>query len=165
MRIRSPLPLIALLATAWLPAAVLAASADAITVVDPYVRLTPPGQTTSAAFLVLKNGGSADVRLVRAESPAAKTVELHSHKHEDGVMKMRPVKEIEVKAQGEAALQPGGYHVMLIGINKPLKEGDKVPLTLGFEDGSKKQVEAPVRRITAAPAAPMGDMHQHHGQH
>ncbi len=72
-------------------------------------------------------------------------------------MRMRQVKAIEVPVGGEARLEPGGLHVMLIDIKAPLKEGQAVPLTLGFEDGSSKTVEARVVRPGAA--APQ---HQHH---
>lgn len=136
---------------------VLAADNAALSVADPYVRLVPPGTATTGAFMVIKNAGKEDRKLVKAESTAAKTVELHNHVNDGGVMKMRPVKEVEVKAGGEAALKPGSYHVMLIDLKAPLKEGDKVAITLGFDDGSSKTVEAPVRK----PQAEMKMEHQH----
>ena len=64
-------------------------------------------------------------------------------------MKMRPVPAIEVKAKGEAVLKPGGLHVMLIDLKAPMKEGDTVPITLTFDDGSSKQVDAKVVRAVA----------------
>jgi periplasmic copper chaperone A len=137
-----------------------AGAADGVTVVDPYVRMAPPGATTTGAFMVLKNGGAKDVKLVKADNPASKTTELHTHLNEGGVMKMRPVKDIEVKAKGETALKPGGFHVMLIEMKAPLKEGDVVPITLTFDDGSSKKVDAKVVKPTAA-AMPMGGMGGH----
>jgi copper(I)-binding protein len=68
-------------------------------------------------------------------------------------MKMLPVPAIDVKAKGEAVLKPGGLHVMLIDLKAPMKEGDTVPLTLTFDDGSTKKVDAKVVKPTAAPAA------------
>jgi copper(I)-binding protein len=65
---------------------------------------------------------------------------------------MRPVPAIEIKAKGEAVLKPGGLHVMMIDLKAPLKEGDSVPITLTFDDGSSKQVDARVVKPTAAPA-------------
>ncbi len=141
-------------------------AADQISAVDPYVRLVPPGQNVTAAFMVLKNADTKDHRLVKAESPAAKAVELHNHINEGGVMKMRPVKDIEVKAKGETALKPGGLHVMLIGV-KPLRDGETVPLSLQFEDGSSKKIDATVRKPGAEPVSMSQDMsgmhdHMHH---
>lgn len=138
--------------TLSLPLAVWAAgAADGITVTDPYVRLAPPGAQATGAFMVLKNNGDKDVRLVKADNPASKITELHTHINEGGVMKMRPVPAIEIKAKGETALKPGGLHVMLIDLKAPMKDGDSVAITLGFDDGSSKQVSAPVRKPMPAP--------------
>lgn len=117
-----------------------------ITVEAPFVRLMPPAQPSTGAFMVLKNADDKDHKLVKADSPAAKVVELHEHVNEGGVMKMRPVKDIDIKARGEAVLKPGGLHVMLIGLVRPLNEGEPVSITLTFEDGSKKQISAPVKK-------------------
>lgn len=122
-------------------------AADSVTAADAYIRAVPPGQPNSAAFMVLKNGDSVDHALVEAASPAAKVVELHTHVHEDGMMKMRPVDKIEIKAGGETALQPGGLHIMLIDLTQPLTPGERVPVTLTFEDGTSKNVEAEVRKL------------------
>ena len=137
-----------------------AGAADSVTVVDPYVRQAPPGATTTGAFMVIKNGGAKDVKLVKADNPASKTTELHTHLNEGGVMKMRPVKDIEVKAKGETALKPGGLHVMMIDMKGPMKEGDMIPITLTFDDGSSKKVDAKVVKPTAA-TMPMGGMGGH----
>ena len=137
----------------------LAGAADSVTVQDPYVRLAPPNAPATGAFMVIRNGGDKDVKVVKASNPASKVTELHTHLNEGGVMKMRPVPAIEVKAKGEAVLKPGGLHVMLIDLKAPMKEGDVVPITLGFDDGSSKQVDAKVVRPSAA-ATPMD--HKHH---
>lgn len=160
----APLTLATFLGTGFTTPALAAGAADVVTVVDPYVRLAPPGATTTAAFMVLKNTGATDVRLVKADNPASKTTELHTHINEGGMMKMRQVPAIDIKAQGETRLAPGGLHVMMIGLKAGLKEGDKIPLTLGFNDGSSKQVEAPVLKPTATPAA-MPAMDAGHGKH
>ena len=138
----------------------LAGAADSVTVQDPYVRLAPPNAPATGAFMVIRNGGDKDVKVIKASNPASKVTELHTHLNEGGVMKMRPVPAIEVKAKGEAVLKPGGLHVMLIDLKAPMKEGDVVPITLGFDDGSSKQVDAKVVRPMPAGMAPMGD-HKH----
>ncbi len=139
-----------------------AGAADDVGVVDPYVRMAPPGAMATAAFMVLKNGGAKDVKLVKAQTSASKTAELHTHLNEGGVMKMRPVAAIEIKAKGEAVLQPSGLHLMMIDLKGPMKEGDKVAITLGFDDGSSKQIEAPVRKPTPMPMPAMDhSAHKH----
>lgn len=138
----------------------LAAPADQVSVENPYVRLAPPNAPTTGAFMVIRNNGDKDIKLLKAENPASRVTELHTHLHEGGVMKMRPVAAIDIKARGAAVLQPGGLHVMLIDLKAPLKEGDVVPITLGFDDGSSKTVEARVARNAPQPA-PMEHQHQH----
>lgn len=125
------------------------APATAISIVDPYVPPMPPGIRVGAAYLTLKNDGDRDVRLVAASSPAAGAAELHNHIDDNGVMRMRRVREILVPAQGAVQLKPGGYHMMLIDLKAPLKAGDKLAITLVFADGGNKAIEVPVR-----PAAP-----------
>ena len=147
-----------LFVSSLMPFATSAADAD-LKIHDPYVRLAPPGAPTTGAFMVIKNMGSTDRKLLKAESPVAKTVELHTHINENGVMKMREVPDIEIKAQGQTELKPGGLHVMLIGMKQTLKEGDLVPITLNFDDGSKKQIEAPVRKLPTTMAVDMDMKH------
>ena len=133
-------------------AGVLAGAADNVSVQDPYVRLAPPNAPATGAFMVIRNTGDKDVKVVKADNPVSKATELHTHLNEGGVMKMRPVPAIEIRAKGEAVLRPGGLHVMMIDLKAPIKEGDSVPITLTFDDGSSKQVDAKVLRATAAPA-------------
>jgi copper(I)-binding protein len=139
-------------------AGAFAGAADQVTVQDPYVRLAPPNAPATGAFMVIRNAGDKDVKVVKADNPVSRVTELHTHLNEGGVMKMRPVPAIDVKAKGEAVLKPGGLHVMLIDLKAPMKEGDTVPLTLTFDDGSTKKVDAKVVKPTAAPA-PMEHKH------
>lgn len=147
-----------LLASLMVSAAALAASADNVTVQEPYVRLAPPNAPATGAFMVIKNNGDKDVKVVKADNPVSKVTELHTHLNDGGVMRMRPVAAIDVKAKGEAVLQPGGLHVMMINLLTPLKEGDSVPITLTFDDGSSKKVDAKVVRPVAA-GVPMDHKH------
>jgi periplasmic copper chaperone A len=133
-----------LLAATTLSTFSLAVETD-LSISDAYVRAVPPGTPTSGAFMTLKNEGNVDRKLVKADSPVAKTVQLHNHINDNGVMRMRQVMEIEVKAKGQTELKSGSYHVMLIDLKQTLKEGDSVPLTLTFDDGSTKKIDAPVK--------------------
>jgi hypothetical protein len=124
----------------------------AVTASDAYARAVPPGQPNSAVFLTLSNKSAKPQALVSAQSPAAKTVELHTNVNEGGTMHMRRIERIEVPAGAEVKLAPGGLHVMLIGLTGDLTPGGTVDLTLSFDDGSKAQVKAPVRVIETKPA-------------
>lgn len=122
--------------------------ADAVQVADPSVRMVPPGQDQKVAYVTLRNNDKLDHALVKAMSPAAQVTELHTVVDESGMKKMRPVPKMDIKAGGETRLQPGGLHIMLIGLQQPLREGANVPITLTFEDGSSKKITTPVRAIT-----------------
>ena len=141
-------PLVILLALGLAP---LAAFAQ-VSVKDPWVRGTVAGQSATGAFMQLAS--TADTSLVGVTSPVAKVVEIHSMMQEGGVMKMRPIAALALPAGKPVELSPGGYHVMLMDLAQPLKDGDKVPLTLTFADKSGKkttqEVTATVRPLASA---------------
>ncbi len=139
--------------------ALAASVADAVTVDGAFVRAAPPGTPNTAAYMTLKNGDAKDHALTGAANPASKTTELHTHVHEGGMMMMRQVPRIELKSKQDTRLDPGGLHVRMIGLTKPLKAGDTVPVTLRFEDGSSTTVDAPVKMPEAPAAMPAGHGH------
>ncbi|HCA26683.1 MAG TPA: hypothetical protein DEP05_03415 [Betaproteobacteria bacterium] len=151
----------ALFSTAYAPAA-LASAASSIRISHPYVTAVAPGQTNSAAFLVLKNTSAHDHALVSASSPAAEIVQLHTHLHVNGMMEMRQVKQIPIKAHSKTMLKHGGFHIMLIHLRKPLKPGEQVPLTLTFEDGSHQKISAPVVKLSDTLKSMPMKMDRHH---
>ncbi|MBL8618607.1 MAG: copper chaperone PCu(A)C [Deltaproteobacteria bacterium] len=109
------------------------------------VQPMPPGAPATAAYFTLERTAPGPLALVRALSPAAAAVELHEHTAEGGMMMMRPVQgPIPVPAEGPLVFQPGGYHVMLIGLRAPLAAGDTVPLSLLFDDGSAARLQLTV---------------------
>jgi copper(I)-binding protein len=116
----------------------------------PNARPTPPGARTGGVYLTLHNAGRESDRLVRVASPAADTAELHSMTMDGNVMRMRAVPAIDVPAGARVALASGGYHVMLIGLHKPLAAGGSVPLTLTFERAGSVDVTADVEAAGAA---------------
>lgn len=99
----------------------------------------------SAAYMILTNTGDQPDRLLRARSDVAESVELHKSQTEGGVTSMVPVEAIEIPANGQTELKPGGLHIMLIGLKHELKVGDTVQLTLEFEKAGEIQVSAKVR--------------------
>lgn len=124
------------------------ATAASVLVEDAYVRAIPPGQTNSAAFMTLHNHSTESKRLIAVESSVAETVELHSHQHENGMMKMRRVKGgIEIGPHEMTVLKPGGLHVMLIGLKQKLVPGEMVHLRLKFDDHSTQDIHAEIRKL------------------
>lgn len=123
----------------------------------PYARSTPPGAKVGGAYLSIDNKGKVADKLVRASSPRAGSVELHTMSMEGNVMRMRQVLAIEVAPGATVKLAPGGLHVMLQELKQPLKKGEKFPLTLVFERSGEVKVDivvedAPVNAGAAAPA-------------
>ena len=110
-----------------------------------------------AIFLTLKGQDGGD-RLMGASSPVASSVELHETVMDQGVMKMREVKGMQIPAGGTVMLQPGGLHIMLMNLKQPLKEGESVPLTLVFEKAGPVTTSATVAK---AGASSPGGGHSH----
>ncbi len=98
-----------------------------------------------AAYLTIVNHGKVPIRLVGVSSPVARRAQLHTTIMADGVMKMRPVKAIEVAPGETVILKPGGYHIMLMGLRQPLEVDDHFDLTLQFEGHDPVPVVVHVR--------------------
>ena len=129
-----------------------------LTVSDPWSRALPPNAPAGAAYFTVKNNGQAEDRLIGAESAIAGKAELHTHIKAGEMMRMQRVESVAVPASGEAAFAPGGNHVMLIGLQRPLVAGERFPLTLQFEKAGKIEVEVQIRQADGQGA-------MHHGHH
>ncbi|MEM7521049.1 MAG: copper chaperone PCu(A)C [Pseudomonadota bacterium] len=131
---------------------------------DPYMRSSTPSSVTGAAFLMLMNHGETDDRLVSASADVAGRVELHTHiQDENGVMKMMEVEEGFVIPAGEMYhLKRGGDHIMFMGLNRPLEQGEEIPVTLTFEKAGDIEVMIPVDRERKADHGAMGHDHSSH---
>ena len=115
-------------------------------VMDAWARESPMLDLAGAAYMVIHNDTDADDALVGASSPAAEVVELHlSSMDEEGMMSMNQVTEIAVPAHGEAVLEPGGYHVMLIDLLEPLVADTEIELSLEFMTAEPQTITLPVR--------------------
>ena len=112
---------------------------------DPWVRAVPPVSPTSAAYMILMNHGDKDDQLLSVKSTIAKVVEIHNSKIENGVMKMSPVKFVELPAGKTQELKPGGFHLMLIKLSETLKVGKKIEFMLHFKHAGMVKVIAPVK--------------------
>jgi hypothetical protein len=130
-----------------------AAWAD-VRISDAYARAVPPGQAISAAFMTLHNAADQAVKLVKAQTPSAESVELHQNSQQDGVMQMRRADRIEIPATSDYVLAPGADHLMLIGLKQPLNSGDRIELELTFSDGQQVHFELPVRSPMQAQDGP-----------
>jgi len=114
---------------------------------SPWARATPSRSENGVAYLTIQSP-AAD-RLVSVSSPVAKKVELHTMSMQDMVMKMRPLAGLDIPAGQPVSLKPGGEHVMLLGLNRPLLEGQSFPLTLTFEKAGSLTVSVPVEKAGA----------------
>jgi len=117
---------------------------------QPWARATPASAPAGGGFLKITNTGTAPDRLVSASSPAAELVQVHEMKMDGAVMRMREVeKGLEIPADGTVTLAPGGFHLMMMGLKGPLKQGTNVPVTLVFEKAGKIEIELSVAGLGA----------------
>ena len=118
---------------------------DPIVVRDAWIR-EPPPRSPAAGYLVIENRGGEPVTLVALTTEAAEQTEIHIMEHKDDRMTMRQVGELQVPAGEEVALKPGGAHLMLMELRRPLRDGDEVELLLRFGNGTEKRIQALVRK-------------------
>ena len=115
----------------------------------PWARATAPGAAVGGGYLVIRNKGAGGDRLVGVSSPVSARVEIHEMAMEKDTMRMREVKGVDVPAKKSVEFKPGGYHLMLIELKAPLKQGDKVPVTLRFEKAGEVKTELVVESLAA----------------
>ena len=150
MRNLSKLAFAALLMVAAVPAF---AQSPSIQVENPWARATPSGAKTGAVYMTIDNKSSIADRLTGVSSEVAKKLQIHETKTDKGITKMREISGgLPVPVGGSLVLKPGGYHVMLIDLNKPLKAGETFPLTLVFEKAGNISITVPVQSMGAAGA-------------
>jgi periplasmic copper chaperone A len=117
---------------------------------QPWGRATPGGAKIGAGYLTIENKGSVPDRLVAISSDVAGKIDVHEMATTNGVMTMRPLeKGLTIEPGKTVTLAPGGYHLMMMDLKKPLKQGDKVPLTLEFEKAGKVAVTLDVQGVGA----------------
>ncbi|HQN64101.1 MAG TPA: copper chaperone PCu(A)C [Methylophilus sp.] len=107
-----------------------------VSITDGWARASIPGQNVGVAYMTFTS--PKDGKLVYVETESAGSVEIHSMKMENGVMKMRMLEELTLKANQPEKLAPGGFHLMLFDLPKPLKAGEKIKFRLCFKDPSGK---------------------------
>ena len=119
--------------------------ADSLEIEDAYVREPIPGRYMSAAFLKIENESEKNRTLVSANADWAGLIEIHTHIHDNGVMRMRQLQELEIPAGKVVKLQPGGLHLMLFKLKLPLAK--ELALNLCFKNGECETVTAKLRSI------------------
>jgi hypothetical protein len=135
-----------------LAASAVSAQTGQLEVDNAWARATPGKSATGAAYVTIQSP-TAD-KLVAVSSPVAKKAELHTMSMSGMVMKMRPIAGVDIPAGQAVTLQPGGMHIMLIGLAKPLQTGQSFPLTLNFEKAGTRTVNVAVEKIGAMGPTP-----------
>jgi hypothetical protein len=110
-----------------------------------WVRASAPGQTNGAGYMEINNHGKAADRLLSVHSNAAERVELHTVRKENGMAEMRKIDSVEVPADSEVKLAPGGHHIMFIKLKTPFTEGAEIPAILKFEKAGIVSVKFKVK--------------------
>ena len=145
------------------PAAAEDVKAGDLVITQAWTRATPNGAKIGGGYLTIENKGTTPDRLVSGTADVAGKVEVHEMSMDNGVMKMRALdKGLAIEPGKTVKLAPGGYHLMMFDLKNPLKQGDKVPVTLEFEKAGKVSVSLDVQPVGAQ--APGGD-HSGHGDH
>jgi copper(I)-binding protein len=132
-------------------------SVGSLKIEQPWTRATPAGAKVGGGYMTITNSGTEPDRLVGGTLPQAGRFEIHEMKMEGGMMQMREVKGgLEIKPGQKVELKPGGYHVMLMDLRTPLKQGERLKGQLRFEKAGPVDVEFKVESLGAG-----GPMHGH----
>ncbi len=126
-------------------------------VMGPFARAVPKVMKNAAAYMSLHNMGKTERTLMGFRGDVAEHIELHQSLMADGMMKMQYVGKLAIPPGTMVEFKPGGYHIMLMGLKHPLKEGQSFHLTLIYDDGSERHIMVPVQPMDAQPM----QMHQH----
>jgi periplasmic copper chaperone A len=126
------------------------ASIGAMTIRDAWARASMAQTGTGAVYMTLEASGAEGDRLVAVASPDAAGAELHTSIVEGGVAKMRPLAAIGIAPGEPTVLEPGGAHVMLVGLGKKLVEGETLPLSLTFEHAGTIELQVPIKGISGS---------------
>jgi periplasmic copper chaperone A len=145
------------LAYAIFLSAVLAAPARAeevkagdLVITQAWSRATPGGAKVAGGYLTIENKGSTADRLIGGSAEVAGNVQVHEMAMNNGVMTMRPLdKGLAIEPGKTVKLAPGGYHLMLMDLKSPLRQGDKLPVTLDFEQAGKVKLSLDVQGVGA----------------
>ncbi len=160
----NPYLVLALLLLPLTPTQAQQPDANPLAITQAWSRATPGSAQVASGYMTITNNGPAADRLIGGSTDAAAKVEIHEMATKDGVMTMREVKDgLPVAPGATVKLAPGGIHLMLVNVKKPLKQGDVVTVTLNFEKAGNREVSLNVLGVGAkgpddSPAASSGSM-------
>ena len=117
-----------------------------LTVSEGWARASIPGAANGAAYVSLMNDSADNITLTGLSSEVSAKTELHTHVHEDGMMKMQHVPELTLRPGESVSMKPGSYHIMLMGLTSPLRAGAELALVLKFSDGTSQRMTLAVRK-------------------
>ncbi len=160
-RSRSLLPVLVLLFSCL--ALMAPAQAESILAEEAWSRATPGQARNGAVFMTLHNRGAEDDALLGADAgPLATSVEIHTHMHEDNIMKMKAVDTLALPAGATVTLMPGGLHIMLMGLKAPLYEGQSFTMTLTMQKAGTITIPVVVRAVGAPASVSQGHRPEQH---
>ncbi len=120
----------------------IAHAESTITIKDAWVRTAPPSAKVMAAYMTITNHSPKTIRVININSPQFKQVELHQSVINDGMMRMKKIEPVSLKGHQTLALEPGGYHLMLIKPVHPIAKGEQVRFNFSFDNGDKLSLTA-----------------------
>lgn len=115
-----------------------------ITVTDGYIKESIPGTDITAAYMTISNTGDKAITLQKVSSTISDRIEIHEHSMANGMMRMREVGEVTIKADSKVVLQPSGLHIMIFSLKYPMTEHDIIPLTLYLSNDTEVKIQLPV---------------------
>lgn len=133
-----------------------------LTIEHPWSRATVAGMANGAGYFVIENKGQSDDVLLSANTDIAKTTELHTHIQDGEVMRMRQVENVPIPAGEKVMFQPGGLHVMMMGLNQALNQGESFSLTLQFEKSGSVTMDVIIDKAGIKQSTASHDGHDHH---
>ena len=140
------------------PARAEEVKAGDLVITQAWTRATPGGARIGGGYLTIENKGAAPDRLIGGSADFAGKIEVHEMAMNNGVMTMRPLdKGLAIEPGKTVKLAPGGYHLMMFDLKNPLKQGDKVPITLEFEKAGKVKLSFDIQGIGAQGPAGAGN--------
>ena len=143
---------VAAMAALVLPASAHDYTIGSLQIAHPWARATPKGATVGGGYMKITNNGSAPDRLIGGSTPVAERFEVHEMSMDDGVMRMRMLKNgLEIKPGQTVELKPGSLHVMMVNLKQPIQEGQRFKGTLVFEKAGTVEVEYAIEPVGGSP--------------
>ena len=130
-----------------------------------WARASAGMSKNGAVYLTIVNNGKDKDTLTGAESALAERIEIHTHENENGIMRMRRVPTLEISPKERITFKPGGYHVMLLGLHKPLKRGNTITFKLTFRKAGKVKIHAKIMGVGTLNAPSVQKKNEHKGAH